>query len=241
VAVMRVVASLMLLFAPIVSAQQSASPNYQVNEVFFGTGGELNACGSSFCAKQTAGEIAAGHTAGTLFAAEAGFNTERSPYLAFSVAGGPTDLGVLSTLGTATTSATFAVKTYLASGYVVQIVSDPPTNIHNALHQIDGLATPTASAVGVEQFGMNLRANTSPATFGADPVQVPDNTFSYGTVDADYNTPNLYKYVKGDTIASSNRSSGQTDYTISFIYNISQLTADGTYQFNGTLVATSTF
>jgi hypothetical protein len=60
-------------------------------------------------------------------------------------------------------------------------------------------------------------------------------------VAADYNIPNFFKYVKGDIIASSNRSTGQTDYTLSFIYNISELTANGTYAFNGTLVATSTY
>jgi hypothetical protein len=106
---------------------------------------------------------------------------------------------------------------------------------------MQGMATTAASSVGTEQFGINLRANTSPATFGADPVQVPDNTFSFGTVAAGYNTPNQYKYVKGDTIASSSRSSGETDYTISYIMNIGNLTPGGTYNMAHVLVATSTF
>ncbi len=235
---------LVLCFASMVSAQQSSSAHYQVDEVFVGSGGELNACGTAYCAKQSAGEIAAGNTAGTVFRAQAGFNTDRIPYIAFSVAGGSADLGILSKFGTAHTSSTFAVKTYLASGYVVQLAADPPTS-DGIGHQLTPMSTANTSATGTEQFGVNLVNNTvgcgAPANFGADPVQVPDNTFSFGTVASGYGTCGQFKYVKGDTIASSNRSSGETDYTISFIYNISDITPDGLYTYNADLVATSTY
>lgn len=238
------VALFALVAAPTLFAAESSSNNYSVDRVFFGAGGELEACSANYCAKQTAGEIAAGHIAGTAFRANAGFNVEREPYLAFSVAGSSTDLGYLSEASTATTTGTFAVKTYLASGYIVQLASDPPTNTGPGGHMLSGLTTPTAATPGTEQFGINLVHNTSPASLNAtsaDPVQVPDNTFSFGTVTNDYDNTNLYKYVKGDIIASSNQSSGETDYTISFIYNIDELTPDGEYIFNGDLVATSTF
>jgi hypothetical protein len=232
-----------LVLSPITYAQ-SSSTNYQVQEVFMGAGGELNACSGGYCAKQSAGEIAAGNIAGTAFRAQAGFNTNREPYIAFSVAGSSTDLGTLSTAATARTTGTFAVKTYLSGGYVVQLASDPPTS-NGIPHIMDAPATPTAAAIGTEQFGINLIANTTacgaPATFGAPPVQVPDNTFSFGTVASGYDTCGLFKYVKGDTIASSTRSSGETDYTMSFIYNISTLTPDGHYNYDGVLVATSTY
>ena len=239
------VALFVLLLAPVVSAAESSSSNYSVDRTFFGSGGELNACGGTYCAKQTAGEIAAGNIAGSAFRANAGFNIEREPYIAFSVAGGPQDLGYLSQLSTSYTTGTFAVKTYLANGYVVRIASDPPTNSSNPTHQINPLATPTAPQIGVEQFGINLASNTTscgmPANFGADPVQVPDNTFSFGEVADDYNDCGIFKYVKGDTIASSSRSTGETDFTVSFIYNIDALTADGQYNYSGTFVATSTY
>ncbi|HTH71787.1 MAG TPA: hypothetical protein VL737_00290 [Candidatus Pristimantibacillus sp.] len=243
VAAGALVALLVIVLAPPVFAAQSSSANYSVDQVFMGAGGELNACSGNYCAKQTAGEIAAGNTASTAFQSQAGFNVNREPYLAFSVAGGSTDLGYLSQFATATTTGTFAVKTYLANGYVVQLASDPPSNITGG-YTLAGLTSPTSSSIGSEQFGINLVHNTSPGSLNAtsaDPVQVPDNTFSFGTVDSDYATPNVYKYVKGDTIASSNKSSGQTDYTISFIYNINNLTPDGTYKFSGTLVATSNY
>lgn len=239
------VALFVLLFAPVVSAAESSSSNYSVDRTFFGAGGDLNACSGQYCAKQAAGEIAAGNIAGSAFRANAGFNVEREPYLAFSVAGGPEDLGYLSTASMAHTEGTFAVKTYLANGYVVRVVSDPPTNTSNPAHKIDGLATPTAPTPGTEQFGINLVENTTlcgmPADFGAPPVQVPDNTFSFGAVAADYGTCGLFKYVKGDPIAYSNRSTGETDFTVSFIYNIDDQTADGEYDFSATFVATSTY
>jgi hypothetical protein len=106
---------------------------------------------------------------------------------------------------------------------------------------MQGMATTAASSAGTEQFGINLRANTSPATFGAEPVQVPDGTFSFGTVASGYSTVNQYRYVKGETIASSGRSSGETDYTISYIMNISSVTPGGTYTMDHNLVATATF
>lgn len=229
---------------PLAYAAQSSSSGYQVNEVFMGSGGELNSCSASYCSKQSAGEVATGNTASNAFRAQAGFNTDREPYLAFSVAGTNANLGVLSPFGTATLSTTFAVKTYLASGYVVKITADAPANVGNG-HLLSPLATPSSSAPGTEQFGINLVNNTtgcgSPVNMGADPVQVPDNTFSYGVVATGYDTCGLFKYVKGDTIASSPKSSGETDYSMSFIYNISNITPDGDYIFNGSIVATSTY
>jgi hypothetical protein len=222
-------------------AAQSSGNNYSIDQVFMGSGGELNACSANYCAKQSAGEVAAGHTAGAAFQAQAGFNVNREPYLAFSVAGNASDLGYLSTFGTATTTGTFAVKTYLAGGYVVQIASDPPTNTGPSSHQLNSLTSPAGPIIGTEQFGINLAANTTPSSFGAPPVQVPDNTFSYGSVSSGYDTPNIFKYNKGDVVAESNQSTGQTDYTVSFMYNISDVTPSGEYSYKGVFVATSTF
>ncbi len=230
-----------------VSAQQSSSSHYSVDQTFFGAGSQLNACSATYCSRQSAGDTAAGNISGTAFQSIVGSNTDRDPYIAFSTTGGTTDLGILSTAGTATATATFAVKTYLAHGYVVSLASNPPTATGLGGHTFNNLATPTAAATPgtAEQFGINLAANTTgcsaPTNFGAAPIQVPNSTFSYGSVSSGYNTCGLFKYVKGDTIASSTKSSGETDYTISFIYNITSVTPDGNYVFNGDLVATSTY
>ncbi len=231
------VVSLCLL--PGVVMAQSTSTNYRIEESFFGTGGELDPSSPNYQARQSAGELGVGNTTSTSYQAQAGFNTSDVPFLEFSVTGGSIDLGYLSAATTATGTVTFNVRSYLSQGYIVTSVGTLPTNDGGAT--ISGLATPTASSVGSEQFGINLVANTSPTTFGANPVQVPDNTFSFGTVAADYNTANLYKYVIGDTIASSNSSSGQTNYTVSYIVNIASLTDSGQYATDQVFVATATF
>jgi hypothetical protein len=224
--------------APVVNAQQAASSNYSVNEVFMGTGGELNACSTAYCSKQTAGEMGVGNTASTSYQAQGGFNTSREPSLEFVVNTTNIDLGVLTPGVTATATATFSVKSYLSSGYIVQTVGNAPTN---SSHQMTPLATPTASNTGAEQFGINLVANTNPVTFGANPAQSPSTEFGFGTAATDYNTTNLYKYVAGDTVAQSLKSSGQTGYTVSYIFNTTPLTPGGTYNMTHVLVATATF
>ena len=220
---------------------QSCSTNYQVNETYFGAGGDLQNCSTAYCAKTSVGELGVGNSASANYQAQAGFNTDRTPYLEFKVTGTSTDLGVLSASSTKTANTTFSVKTYLAGGYILQVVSDPPTGTAPSFHQLSPLASATTSQAGTEQFGMNLVANTSPTTFGASPVQVPDSTFSFGAVASGYGTPNNYKYVKGDTIAQSTRSTGETDFTASYIFNISNVTPASEYQFHQILVATSTY
>jgi len=241
-----IVVALMLAVPGVSYAAQSASSNYQVNEVFFGAGGDLKDCSTNYCDKEAAGETGVGDTSSANYQAHAGFNTDRTPFLQFIVNGTNINIGVLSTSGTATATATFSVENYLSNGYQVVTVSNPPKNNAYSIHN---LPTPTASSAGSEQFGMNLVANSCPTSptnpcsnpFGANPVQVPSGAFSSGAAAPGYNTPNKYKYVPGDTVAYSSSSSGETDYKISYIYNISNITPGGDYDFNDILVATATF
>lgn len=223
------------------NAQTPCSSTYCAPETFFGTGGELNACSSGttgYCAKQSAGETAVGKAGSTNFGIQAGFNTTDAPFLEFNITANNIDLGTLSTASTTTTTATFYVRAYLASGYSVITMSDPP---HMGSYNLQNLTSPTAASAGSEQFGMNLKANTSPTTFGADPSQYPDSSFGFGFAASGYDTANVYKYVKGDTIAGSNSSSGRTDYTIAYIFNVSSITPGGTYTFNHDMVAVATY
>lgn len=220
---------------------QSCSSGYSTDQTFFGSGGELNACssgGTGYCSKQTAGELGIGNTKGTAYQAYAGFNTTDVPFLEFVVTAANIDLGVLSPSTTATANGTFSVRAWQAGGYTVTTASVPPKN---GTYTLNALATPTASATGSEQFGINLVANTSPTTFGAGPQQLPNSTFSFGLAEPGYNTTNLYKYVKDDIIARANTSTSVTTYTVSYIFNIKPSTAGGTYKFNHILVATGTY
>lgn len=226
--------------APVMAlAAQSASNNYQVNEVFFGSGGELDACSTSYCSKQSAGESTVGNTGSANYQAQGGFNTDRSPYIEFVVSNSNIDLGKLTASTTATANATFSIKTYLAHGYTVVNASDPPTNGGYTMQAISSV--PTASIPGTEQFGINLVSNTSPINFGADKTYTPDSTFSSGLVAPDYNNQNMFVYRKNDVVAYSNASSSYTNYTISYIFNISNVTPGGTYEMHHVLVATSTY
>ena len=64
---------------------------------------------------------------------------------------------------------------------------------------------------------------------------------SFGQVAANYDTPNVFMYAKGDEIAYSNASSSDTTFTISYMFNISNVTPGGTYTMNHVLVATATY
>lgn len=232
-------ALLVIMAVPVTAmAAQSSSSHYQVNEAFFGSGGELHSCSTNFCSKQSAGELAVGATCSSAFCAQAGFNTDRSPYIQFVVDNTNVDLGTLRSNSTKTATAIFAVKAYLSHGYAVINASDPPKNGN---YTMNALSSSTASIVGDEQFGFNLKANTSPVNFGADPQHAPDSTFSFGQVSPGYNTANFYKYNKGDTVAYSTKSSSATTYTASYIFNVSDVTPGGTYTMRHVLVATGTY
>jgi hypothetical protein len=225
------------------AAPTYSSPSYGVDEVFMGSGGLNDASSANYQGRASLGDLSVGNTESANYQAYGGFTTTTDPYISLVVNGASTNLGYLSASTASTATATFQVKTYLASGYIVTNGSDAPSYTSNgSTHYLSTpLVTPTPSAPGVEQFGINLVANTSPATFGANPVQIPDASYSFGQAAANYDTPNVYKYAKGDTIAYSNKSSGYTEYTISYIYNISQATPAGEYSFNHILIATATY
>lgn len=230
---------LFLMMPPITTFAQSSSSNYRIEESYFGVGGELDASSPNYRAQQSAGENTIGNTSSTNYQANAGFNTTAQPYLEVATTGGNIDLGDLSSSSTSTATSTFYVRAYLASGYNVVIASQPPTNPSG--HVLTNLLTQTAPSTGTEQFGINLRANTSPTTFGADPSQSPDSSFGYGYAAPGYDTPNVYRYIPGDVIARSDKSSGRTDYTISYMYNISGTTPAGTYDYTQDIVVVATY
>lgn len=223
--------------------QQSCSASYGVSHTFFGSGGSLDTtCSTDYCAKQALGELAAGESGSANYKVQAGNNVERQPSLEFMVNTTSVNLGVLSTSSTATATASFSVESYLSSGYSVETISPPP---QYGAYTMPAPSTPTASTPSSEQFGMNLVANTTtcgaPANFGANPVEVPSTSYSFGQATANYDTCGKFMYKNGDSVAESTQSSGQTNYTISYIANISNLTPGGQFVMNQQLVAVPTF
>ncbi len=224
---------------------QGSSNNFRIDESFVGPGGALESNSSSF--KTAPGGQSLGNQAGgaegnestsTNFKTQGGATTTNDPSLSCTVNSSNINFGSLSTSTPATGTATFSVLNYTAHGYVVQIIGSPPSN---GAYTLAAMSSNAASSPGTEQFGINLVANTSPSTYGANPVQVPSSSFSFGVAATNYNTANSYRYVSGETIASAPKSSGQTDYTISYIINVSNTTAGGAYAGNQSLVCIGTY
>ncbi len=228
----------LLIMAPIVTFAQTTptSTSYSTQEYYFGTGGDTNLSSTNYSARSATGALGVGDGSGTSYKSSAGTVTPREEYIEFVVNATTINLGLQSMGSTTTGTATFYVKAYVSSGYAVRNASAPPSI---PTHTMAAPASAVASAVGTEQFGINVVANTAPITFGANAVQVPDSTFSFGTAASGYNTANVYKYVNGDTIAQSTKSSGETDFTISYILNIGSTTPSGTYVMNHVMVATA--
>lgn len=208
-------------------AQTSSSNNYKASEMQFGAGSSNESCSGNYCARASIGDIAGGESKSVSNSAVFGPVAPSEPSLDMIIDTGNVNLGVLTTEVPATKTATMKVRTYLTDGYTLQITGDPPKY---ANHTLATPATPTASTPGTEQFGINLVANTVP-NVGVNPVQVPSGEFSFGSVLPNYSTPNRFMYSSGDVVARSPTQTGQTDYTVSFIINISNATPAG--QFKG--------
>jgi hypothetical protein len=235
-----VVLLLSVLALPAVANAQLTSPNYSIDEVMIGTGGDPELCSTAYCAQQSTGGTS-GQAESTNFGLLAGFGTPDEPSLAVSVTNNDVDLGVLNTSSPAAASANFTVSSYLSSGYIVRINGDTPTNETGAgTHSLDDMDGAGGSIPGVEQFGINLRANTNPG-IGTNPVQYPDSSFSYGTPTTAYNQVDIFKYQDGDIIAESTQETGQTQYTMSIIANVATSTPGGRYQTVLVIQAIATF
>ncbi len=218
---------------------QYRSSNFQVLENSMNAGGDTENSSANYKARSTLGETGVGRNSSANYFANSGFNTTDEDYLQFTVSNSTVSLGNLTTSSTGTGTATFSVRAYLSSGYVVKTMSNPPTNESGV--SLAAMTSGGASSQGTEQFGINLKANTSPTTFGANRVHVPDDSFAWGEPATGYDTQNSYKYNAGDTIATASIGEGETDFTISYIANMSILTKAGTYTMIHDLVVIPTY
>ena len=216
-------------------AVDPTSANYRLNESSIGSGSSLQSTSTSFKATNAVGDAAIGNSKSTAFQTNAGSNTSADPNLSVAITSGAITFPDFSAGAAAVTTATFSILNYTSYGYVVQIAGTAPTNNGKIL---PALATNTASTIGVEQFGINLVANTSPSSIGSN----PDNgQYGFGGIAPNYATPNSYRYVNGETIALAAKSSGQTNYTITLLVNVAGLTPGGQYSSSQTLIVTGTY
>jgi hypothetical protein len=215
------------------SALQSS--NYRFNESVVGGGGLTQENSANYQAGEFLGDLAIGNSTSTNYQINSGYDTTSDPALTFIVDTSSLSFGSFSPSTTAVTSSTFEVIDYTSYGYIVQILGTPPTN---GAHVINAMVSTGPSQAGVEQFGINLVANISPVTFGANPN---NGSFGFGTAATNYNTANQYRYVSGETIASGPKSSGNTIYTLSYLVNVTSTTLGGQYTSNQTLICIGTY
>lgn len=227
-----------LLITKNIVLAQSISPNYRIEEDFIGGGGLIDSNSPNYSGQDAIGETGVGNSLGTNYQINSGYETTNEPRLSFTVNTSSVNFGSLSISSTATATSTFSVLNYTSHGYIVITSGSPPSN---GSYTLANMSTTGVSQQGVEQFGINLKANTSPTSFGAEAIQVPDGTFSFGEAAANYNTANNYRYVAGESIARSVKTSGQTNYTVSYIVNASTTTAGGGYSGGQTLICIGTY
>ena len=224
-----------LSFASIAAAETMSSPNLHIDESSVGDSGLLQGSSQNYQINSSLGDTGVGNSASSNFQVEAGSQTTNDPALSFQVNNESINFGDFSPTQASVTTSTFQVSNYTSYGYVVQIIGNPPIS---ASHTISAMSTTGPSQVGTEQFGINLVANTSPSSVGANPDH---GQFGFGSAATNYNTANNYRYVSGETIATAPKSSGVTLYTISYLVNVSSRTPGGRYISNQTLVCTGTY
>lgn len=217
----------------VVDALQST--NFRLNEPALGGFSNTKTQSTNFQASESGGILGVGNSTATNTQANSGNETTDDPALTFVVNSSGLNFGSFSPGSTAVTSSTFEVTDYTSYGYIVQMIGTPPTN---GAHTIDAMPTTGPSLAGVEQFGINLVANTSPSSVGANPDH---GQFGFGDAATNYDTPNNYRFVSGETVVSGPKSSGKTVYTVSYIVNVSSLTPGGNYTGDQTLLCIAVF
>jgi hypothetical protein len=219
-----------------VFADPLKSSNFQFQESSLGGTGMFNSQSANYQTAGAAGGIlGVGNSASSGFQINPGNITTNDPSLAFAITNASVNFTDFSPALASTATSTFEVTDYTSYGYLVQVIGTPPTK---GSHTIAPMSTTATSQAGTEQFGMNLVANTSPISFGANPDH---GQFGFGSASTNYGTANNFRFVNGETIASAPKSSGQTIYTISYLVNVNSLTPGGNYTSSQTLICTGTF
>lgn len=164
------------------------------------------------------------------------------PYLTFCVGvtvaldcsiatGDQLDFGVFSSKNTSALSSEFSGATNDVAGFSTSVVGTTMTSGNNI---ISAMSTPGTSQPGTSQFGMNLRANSSPGV-GANPAgpgtAVPASQMT---------TPNIF-YFNNQVITNSPNSTDFSKFTASYIVNISGSQPAGVYSTTLTYIAVAAF
>ncbi len=224
-----------------VSAQIPSSSNYSVPESGFTSGSEIDANSASYNSRISIGDLGIGQSESGSYIGLAGFITPDQEYVELLIPVTVIDMGILEPGTPGTGTATFSARSYLNNNYIIVSPRNAPSN---GGYTITNIPTATTFNSAVDQFGMNMVANTSPVVQGAVPSRQPvdDGTFAFGEAAPGYATADNYQYNAGDVLARSvTRGYGETIYTISYLFNVTTVTPAGQYRMEQDLVITATF
>lgn len=149
-----------------------------------------------------------------------------------TIAGSTVSLGAGSTTATSSGTSVFAASTNGTGGYTVTVNGSTLTSGSNT---IAALASGGTSTIGTPQYGLNLVSNTTPS------VGAAVSGTGTATAATNYGTSNTFRFATGETVASVGGPSNANAFTVSYIANISGLTAAGNYVSNLNYVATANF
>ena len=149
-----------------------------------------------------------------------------------TVSGNAINFGFFSPVSASTGTSVMAISTNAGSGYSITVNG---TTLSSGANTIPALAAQSASSPGTSQYGLNLVANTVPSV-GA--TRTGDTN---GNPTANYGTTNQFRFVSGDSVASSSQSTNSTAFTASYLVNVEGKQPAGVYTATMTYIATATF
>jgi hypothetical protein len=166
------------------------------------------------------------------------------PYLLFCVAntiqgqdcetaqGNYIDFGDFSTTKTSVGQTQMVVATNAEFGFLVAMQG---TTMTSGTNVIPAMTAPDVSRAGVSQFGLNLRANSTPSA-GQDPQGLGLSA----VVSSKYNQQNFYAFGSGDVLVQAT-DPDIAKYTVTYVTNIDKSQAAGVYVSTLTYITTASF
>ncbi len=171
-------------------------------------------------------------------------SAEVPPYLIFcaavsipildceSAAGDYINFGELSSTRPSSGTSQVLSASNAKDGYNVTLDGTTMTSGNN---EITALVAADASRPGTPQFGLNLRANASPSG-GSE----PDGP-GVGAPLPGYNSPNFFRFVRGDIVISTDKPDEMRRYTASYLVNVPRTQAAGVYVSTVTYICLGNF
>ncbi|PIS05561.1 MAG: hypothetical protein COT81_00490 [Candidatus Buchananbacteria bacterium CG10_big_fil_rev_8_21_14_0_10_42_9] len=223
-----------IVFVPVVLGAVRSSENYQILSDTFVSGGGYSSS-DNYQLQDIVGEGVVNSATSTSanFGVKSGFFETFGETLTFSLGASSLELGQLDAAVTKTGSHTMSAATDIDNGFNINVSG---STLSSGANIIDAMSTTAASATGLEQFGLNVVANTSPSV-GSD----PSGTAPIGAAANNYNTANSFRFVSGEVVATSTAPINTTTFTVSYIANIAGATESGTYTTTLTYTATPVF